>query len=377
MSFGGEQMQYAQLMSVLENPPTVQYPVILPDFFVDHFVILPTYEGFVKSLDELAGQGGGNLMDNEQFIRRGGNCVNTVSALHALDVNAKMILTTDEYGASLLEALAPPGLDRGHIHKDGRLSATVSIETEFQGRKINIMISDSGSASAFGLGDLTDDDIELACQSGLVAIVNLNHNNKGAELASGLFKIVKENSNAITFMDMGDPSGKPDLVVPLVKNVINEGLVDVLGANENEVGWFAWAITGKDERWRYLHSNPKEWILGAKKVSDETGVSIDLHTPHFSAVITQNEVVSAPTFQIKSRVVCGAGDAWNAGDIYGLLLALSPKNRIILANAIAALYVSSPDASHPSRREILTYLASNPQLSINGKKLLMQNYQTK
>jgi sugar/nucleoside kinase (ribokinase family) len=370
-------LPYAQLMSVLKSPPTVKYPVILPDFFVDHFVILPTYEGFLKSLDELAKQGGGNLMGSTQFIRRGGNCVNTVSALHALGVDAKMIITTDAYGASLLDALVKPSVDKSHVHKNGRLSATVSIETVFEGHSINIMVSDSGSASAFGFNDLNGDDIDLVCQSGLVALVNLNHNTKGAELASGLFKRVKEASKPITFMDIGDPSSKPDLVLPLVKNVISEGLVDVLGANENEVGWLAWAITGKEERWRHLHSDPAKWISSAQLVSRETGVSIDLHTRHFSAIITENEVLSMPSFQVESRVVCGAGDAWNAGDIYGLLLALSPKDRITLANATAALYVSSAEASHPSREEIRAYLASNPQLSINGKKLLMQNHRTK
>jgi sugar/nucleoside kinase (ribokinase family) len=366
-------LQYAKLISVLENPPTVQYPVILPDFFVDHFVILPSYEEFVKALNSLSKQGGGNLMGNEQFIRRGGNSVNTVSALHALGVGARMIITTDEYGASLLEALAPPSIDKDHIHKNGRLSATVSIETEYQDRKINIMISDSGSASAFGFDDLTGKDIELACKSGLVAIVNLNHNTKGAELASGLFKIVKETSSAATFIDMGDPSSKPELVLPLVKNVIGEGLVDVLGANENEIGWFLWAISGKDDRRHHPLSSPKEWISGAKRLSTETGVVIDLHTPFFSAVVEKDEVVSVPSFQVTSRAVCGAGDAWNAGDIYGRLLALPPRERIILANAIAALYVSSRDASHPSRRDVINFLSSNPTLSIDGKKLLMQS----
>ncbi len=72
-------------------------------------------------------------MGSEQFIRRGGNCVNTASALFALGLDSKMIVTTDEYGASLLKALAPHGLDLNHIHTDGQLSSTVSIETEFEG----------------------------------------------------------------------------------------------------------------------------------------------------------------------------------------------------------------------------------------------------
>jgi sugar/nucleoside kinase (ribokinase family) len=171
-------------------------------------------------------------------------------------------------------------------------------------------------------------------------------------------------------MDIGDPSSNSELIAPLVKNVLQEGLVDILSANENEIGWLAWELSGKDEHWRHHVSNPKEWINVAKMVSQETGVKIDLHTPHFSAVV-DDDIITTPSFHVESRVVCGAGDAWNAGDIYGHLLDLSPLDRIILANAVAALYVSSPTASHPSRQAIITFLRSNPALSVDGKKLLM------
>jgi sugar/nucleoside kinase (ribokinase family) len=364
-------LEYTRLISSLEKPPTVPIPVILPDFFVDHFIILPTYEGLLKSLDDLARQGGGNLIGTQQFIRQGGNCVNTTSALRALGVDAQMIVTTDDYGASLLDALAHHGLDMKHVHTDGRLSATVSIETEFKGRKINMMISDSGSAASFGFDDLTNADLELIRKSGLVAIVNLNHNRRGAELAHDLFEMVKDIPSAITFMDIGDPSSNSDLLAPLVKSVLQEGIVDILGANENEIGWLAWELAGGDEHWRHLVSTPKKWIKVAKRVSQEIGVTIDLHTQYFSAVVNGDEIVSTPAFHRESRVVCGAGDAWNAGDIYGHLLRLTSQDRIVLANAVAALYVSSLSASHPSRQDVLSFLRSNPMLSSDGKKLLM------
>ncbi len=364
-------MDYTRLISLLENPPTVPYPVILPDFFVDHFVILPSYPEFLKALDTLAHQGGGNLTGTEQMIRRGGNCVNTTSALHALGVDARMIITTDEYGASLLNALAPPGVDMNNVHRNGRLSSTVSIETEFEGRSINMMISDSGSAAAFGFEDLTESDLDLIRKSGLIALVNLNHNHKGADLAHGLFEMAKETPSKITFMDIGDPSSNTELIEPLVKNVLQEGLVDVLGANENEISWLSWHLAGRDDGLRHHVSNPKQWINLAMKVSQELGIKIDLHTQLFSAVINGDNIIATPSFDVESRVVCGAGDAWNAGDIYGHLFEISPLDRIILANAVAALYVSSPIAAHPSRQDVIHMLRLNPALSSDGKKLLM------
>ena len=178
------ELNTSQLISALSTSHDVPYPVLLPDFFVDHFVLVPTLDEFIENLKALAKQGGGNLLGNEQFIRRGGNSVNTVSALLSLEIDAKLIATTDEYGKSLLKALAPDGLDLTHVHIDGRLSSTVSIETAFEGRKVNLMVSDSGSASSFKFSDLTPKDLELIKNSGLVALVNLNHNKDGALLSA-------------------------------------------------------------------------------------------------------------------------------------------------------------------------------------------------
>jgi sugar/nucleoside kinase (ribokinase family) len=363
-------LDYTRLISILKNPKEVESPVVLPDFFVDHFVIIESLDKLIDGLKNLAEQGGGNLLENEQFIRRGGNAVNTASALHTLGLNPKLIVTTDEPGASLLRALASPELDLSHIHTDGRMSSTVSIETEYQGRKVNLMVSDSGSAREFTFSDLTESDTEAICGSSLVALVNLNHNLKGSELAQDLFKFVKESSDATTFMDIGDPSGNPGLVDKLVKRVLSEGLVDVFGLNENEVRWIAQSLSSESKRWQDIQSKPLEWLKAAEFISDQTGVRIDLHTPYYTATIDKGETTAIPVFDVESRVVCGAGDAWNAGDIYGSLLGLTAKDRLILANSTAALYVSSSSATHPALTEIVTFLESRPTFSGDGTKLL-------
>jgi ribokinase len=365
------ELNTSQLISALSVSYDVPYPVILPDFFVDHFVLVPTLDEFVENLKALAKQGGGNLLGNEQFIRRGGNSVNTVSALLSLDIDAKLIATTDEYGKSLLKALAPDGLDLRHVHTDGRLSSTVSIETAFDGRKVNLMISDSGSASSFKFSDLTPMDLELIKKSGLVALVNLNHNKDGASLAQDLFRMVRDSTNAITFMDIGDPSSNPSYIEPLVKMGVFGGNLDILGLNENEVGWLAWVLSGHDGRWKKISEQPKEWIHGARLISEETGVRVVLHTPHFTSTFHEGEIISIPSFQVEPKVTCGSGDAFNAGLIYGLLNGLEPIDQLVLANAIASLYISSVDSNPPNQAEVIRFLKSEPLLSAYGKKLLM------
>jgi sugar/nucleoside kinase (ribokinase family) len=231
------------------------------------------------------------------------------------------------------------------------------------------MVSDSGSASDFQFTDLNSADLDLIAKSGLIALVNLNHNRQGANLAKDLFSWVKENTTAITFMDIGDPSNNSKLITPLLENAICSGNLDVLGLNENEVGWLAWSLTGK-EKWLELAKHPEDWINGASLIAQETGVKIVLHTQHFSSII-DDEVISVLAFQVEPRVSCGSGDVFNAGLIFGILAGLQPMDQLILANATAALYISSASAIPPRREDVIHYLKSKPVQSHNGNKLLM------
>ncbi|MFX1415902.1 MAG: carbohydrate kinase family protein [Promethearchaeota archaeon] len=363
-------MDYSQIIQALEKHIDFGRPVIMPDFYVDHFVIAGSFEEFVEGLQVLAEQGGGNLLGNRQFIRRGGNAVNTASALLSLGMNPVVIVTTDEYGSMVLPTLVSPDLDLSHVHTDGRLSSTVSIEVEHNERRVNLMVSDSGSAAEFDFSDLTSEDLDAVRESSLVALLNLNHNPNAAGLAYDLFQMVSESSSAKKFIDVGDPSGNQGIIEPLTKNVLSEGLVDVLSLNESEARWFAWALTGRSERWKSLSSDHDDWLSAARLVSEETGVRVDLHTQYFSATLNQDAVSIVPTFDTVSRVACGAGDAWNAGDILGTLLEISDISRLTLANAVAALYVSSTTASHPSSEEVVEYLQSRPPLDEMGERLV-------
>ncbi len=364
------ELDYARLIKALENPVDVGRPVILPDFYVDHFVIAGSFDEFIDGLTRLAKQGGGNLLGNKQFLRRGGNSVNTASALLTLGLDPVLIITTDDYGSKILPTLVSPDLDLSHVHTDGRLSSTVSIELEHEGRRVNLMVSDSGSAAEFSFSDLTEADLSAIQESNLVALLNLNHNPDAPQLAQDLFEMIGASSKALRFMDIGDPSGHLEIVEPLARNVLAEGLVDIVSLNENEARWFAWAVSGKNRRWKQLSADPEEWLSAAQLVSTETGTKIDLHTPHFAASISEDSITLVPAFDTVNRVACGAGDAWNAGSIYGTLRKLSESDRLVLANAVASLYVASVDASHPSPEEIISFLRSHPSFESLGERLV-------
>ncbi len=353
-------MEWRALLDAIRKPPVVPSPVIMPDFFVDHFVVGASLSDFLKDLERLAHQGGGNLIGTRHLIKRGGNAVNTASALLKLGVSPVLIVKTSPQGFSLLRALADPSLSLDHVHTTGSLSSTVSIETDFQGRRVNLMVSDSGSAKDFSIDDLDDDDVDAIRGSGLVALLCLNHNRDPSGLASDVFSLVQQESEAIKFIDIGDPSGRPEILPALVDEVLRADLVDVLSVNENEVQWLAHVIEGRSGEVP-ADGSPDEWLESARAVSRETGVRVDLHTPYYAASIMGRNETMVPTFAVEPLITCGAGDTWNAGDILGLLLNLEPHDRLVLANSVASLYVSSPDASHPTRKSVEAFLRTSPK----------------
>jgi sugar/nucleoside kinase (ribokinase family) len=361
---------YTNLISILKKERKSPQVTVLPDFFLDHFVIVEDLENLLDSIRKIAKQGGGNILGNTQFVRKGGNAINTSSALLGLDVTAVPIITTDAYGHRLLRSLVESSMDLSHVHTDGSLSATVSLEGDYEGRRANVMISDSGSAKQFRFEELTESDLETIRESRIVVLVNLNHNSAATELTEKLFEFVRSETDATTYLDIGDPSGRPDMVAELVDRILPSGLVDVLGVNENEVAWLVRGLKGPSSDWQEIVETPAMWLESAQMLSTKLNCHIDLHTPFFSSSIQDSKTTSVPGFKITEKTLCGAGDAWNAGNVYGLLSNLDSFDRLTLANAVAALYVSSEQATHPSLTNVITFLESNPDVSVHGTKLL-------
>ena len=83
---------------------------------------------------------------------------------------------------------------------------------------------------------------------------------------------------------------------------------------------------------------------------------IDLHTTAFSATFKGKKEVVVPAFKVKVFRATGAGDAWDAGNILGDHNGLSDESRLMLANAVAACYLSDPDGLHPTKEKLSSFL---------------------
>ena len=308
--------------------------VVMPHFCLDNLILFKgDYESFMDSFQSIVNQGGGNISVS-QGIQVGGKAANCANALAALGIRPYLIAKTNELGYILLKHFFQENnVDISHVKRDGELAFTSSIELD----EANVMISDPGSLSEFGLGYLTQDDEDLVREADYVLISDWGLNNKGTELTKHVFHLVKDNGKGKTYFDPGDPSpkgeNKGEEILKLTKEVIGQGLVDVLSLNLQEAEKFQ----GID----YLR----------------TVARVDLHTKDYArSFFGFKETEKIHAFDVKPLRMTGAGDAWNAGNIFGEILGLSDESRLLLANSVAAYYISKSYGKHPSILELIEFL---------------------
>ena len=351
-----------EILSAIHNIKKKFKIVVMPDFFIDHFVILDMdIDTFLKAFKEIALQGGGNLIGTTQMLQRGGNSANVAAALYKLGANVKLIAKTSPMGMYFLKGFLGDNFDYSGIKTNGRLSSTVSIELKYKNGKSNVMISDSGSAADFKFTDLNDKDLEQIVKSDMVAVMCVNHNKYGAELARKVFQFARR-YNVQTYIDVGDPSLVPNRITEVVKEVLEPGFADIFSVNENELIRFTSYFETQYRKFIGMEQGTHLYRQAAKTLSQHLPTRLDLHTKLFSAsYFNGKELAIVPTFKLDAKIGCGAGDAWNAGNMFAQLLKFNDNKRLMFANAFGGLYVSMGNAEHPNIEMLSKFLKSNPE----------------
>jgi sugar/nucleoside kinase (ribokinase family) len=311
--------------------------VLLPDFFVDHVLTMEGFETVFSKIKDIYRQGGGNLPGVTQRIHQGGNAANTALALSRMGISSHLICRTDELGLHLLRFFLRDVDLR--VKTDGKLAITTAIE--FGEKRVNVMIGDSGSVSNFNFQKLDESDLEIISNSDVVCVVNWTLNREGTSLAKEVFKYAKK-YNVKTFFDSGDPSHRKHDIPELKKEVLSSKNLDILGINENEL--------------RHYSSLKDDIIDSAVSLSKELHARIDLHTKNLACTIDKGNVTIVPTFKLKVLRTTGAGDLWNAGDLFAELLEFEDDERLLFAHLTAGYYISSPYPKPPSLHEIKNFL---------------------
>ncbi len=340
--------------------------LIMSDFFLD---VVSTYvnslEDLVNEIKETAAKGGGCIRKIKCLIKPGGNATNTAFALAKMGVDTILMCKTGIIGESIIKAFSKCSSVKPLVAR-GRDAITVAIEVE----NSNIMLNDIGSNDDFGFRDFislyrTLSEKEFS-KVKVICVMNWSVNKRGNELAIRVFSMAKEDFKRVkTYLDPSDPRGKSIIEVrELFNSVVGKELLDIFSLNEYEAITFARALLGKK-------SLPEEYTLknaykACIKLSENfTSCRFDLHTSKFSASFLEGEASSIlPTFNVKVNRLTGAGDVWNAGNILGELLQLENHDRLLIANAAAAYYISNAGGNYPTISDIISLIRKIPQREI-------------
>jgi sugar/nucleoside kinase (ribokinase family) len=348
-----------ELLSFLKEKPEELNVVVMPDFFYDRLIHLNyDTESFSALIAKVINRKGGSLDGIAQTEIRGGNAVNTCSALAALGVNVTPLVCTSKLGLQRLKFyLEKYDVDFSHIKIVGRPSLTTALELKTESGKANAMLRDLGALADFGSLDLSDRDYELIEKADYVCLFNWAGTRKyGTELAETVFGRVKAKGKGKTYYDTADPTPNRKNVSELMQKVLKTSIVDVLSLNENEAVCYAALLHDEISEQQGKRRLDELAMEAATVLAKNLTARIDLHTTSFSATFTQKNEAVVPAFEVEALRATGAGDSWDAGNILADANGLSDECRLALANAVAAYYISDSEGLHPTRRNLVQFI---------------------
>jgi ribokinase len=339
--------------------------VLLPDFFLDRLINLDwgaaEFSGFVA---DVVKRKGGSIDGIPQTDLTGGNAINVASALANLDVEVTPIVCTSEFGLQQIKYhFKNTAIDTSHIKTHGKASITTALEFKNKNEKTNVMLRDLGSLSDFGPANLDESDYALIDDADFVCLFNWAGTLKfGTELAKTVFERANHCGRGKTYFDTADPTPNIKAVTGLMNKVLKTDKVDILSLNENEAITYASLLDQGLKEKKGALGFAELAMEAARILAKQLSARIDLHTTAFSATLKGKHEVVVPAFKVKVLRATGAGDAWCAGNIVGDHNGLTDECRLLLANAVAACYLSDTEGLHSTKKKLAVFLR-NVQLN--------------
>ncbi len=349
-----------ELLDFLKKPCTELRVVVMPDFFLDRLVSLDfDVPRFAELAGEVVKRKGGSIDSIPQADLRGGNAVNVASALAALDAHVTPIVCTSRHGLEQMRFhLKGSRVDLSHVKVLAKPSVTTALEFQTQAGKANVMLRDLGSLADFGPADLNETDYAMVEDADYMCLFNWAGTRKfGTELAEAVFSRAKKGKGK-TYFDTADPTPNEAEIPQLMERVLQTRNVDILSVNENEAVTYAALLDPAVARKRSGTQLDRLAMEAARVLANRLSARIDLHTTAFAATVKGKREVVVPAFQVAPLRATGAGDAWDAGNVIGDGAGLSDECRLMLANAVAACYLSDAGGTHPTPQELAGFIAN-------------------
>ena len=324
--------------------------VVMHDFFIDRIVRLNDLDSLLDAASAKIESGGGSIRGVEQIEMKGGNAVNVAYALAKLGARTSLITMADSYGSGILKNAFLPFKNSKLIVTNGTQGYTISLEVSKSKGKANVMISDVGGTGNFGANKLGKRELSMIEGASAVMITNWASNLKGTELALKAFKTARK--DALCFLDPADISTRKEDFKNSLMKLANH--LDILSINENECRLLLESLGLGALPINYSNEDVGD---AAKKLAEKLSITVDVHTPLGAATSKGSETVFVQSFDVDVKITTGAGDVWDAADIVGYLCKLDASDRLLFANACAALYISNANAESPRLKEILDFIS--------------------
>ncbi|MHB8565965.1 MAG: carbohydrate kinase family protein [Nitrososphaerales archaeon] len=326
---------------------------VMPDYFVDRFVKMRSFELLSIEIREkgVAG-GGGSIRGVSQTEVKGGNAVNVGYSLGKLGVGVNLYAIADGLAAIALRSTFSPFLNVELEVIKGKCGFTTAFEFLEQDRLVNVMVSDVGDLQNFDGSKI--EDWSKVKGAKIVSVLNWASNQKGTDLCERAFS--KKSKSAMTFFDPADLTEVSNLLPDFKKRILDPGLLDVISINDNETRAICRALTD--------YALPQDYTIdeisvAVRKIQDTFGSTVDLHTRKLSLTCNARDVLDRmPCHKVDQKTVTGAGDVWDSADLLGYLADWDAMDRLAFANAAAGLYVSTDTATSPTFAEVLDFMKS-------------------
>ena len=321
--------------------------VVMPDFFVDRIVRLESKEMLFDSLTEKASRGGGSIRGVPMADVKGGNAVNVAYCLAKLGVKVTLFTVADEVGSHMIRHAFSQFGDKALLRiSSGKSGLTTAFEFPHGETRVNVMVSDIGDNADFGPGRInSQEDAAILKNADGVMMTNWASNSQGTDLADFAFR---SSPSAFHLIDPADiETRKLEFAGALSKLA---SVTDSLSINENECNSLAEAMKiGKPLGPAFDHQDVRS---AAKTLSENIGISVDLHTKIGSAWSNGREGAFVHAIKVDAKTLTGAGDSWDAAVMLGYLAGLEPQERLLFANCCSSLYVRDENAEPPAMNKV-------------------------
>lgn len=352
----------ASLLAALkdaEETLTKKRACALPDLFIDHILSLPRWGDTQKQIAATVIRGGGNLRGGDQHLAAGGNAFNAARALARLGVPTKFLGRTSR-SAMDFASTSTHGerVDSSLVQLDGQTSMTASLE--MGNERTNVMFNDPGSLEGLAPSDLGEGAKAAIEGADAVLVANWAGNRSaGTAFAKEVLGWAKS-GQAVTFLDPSDVWGREPDVLQMLREVAKGEDLDWLLVNEPELREVSRVLLLNDTNESPCSHDDFEGQ--ARELSRHLKAAVASHRRQGSQSHRSGAIEASLEWPpMEPQRMTGAGDAWNAGFIAGVLLGLQPVDRLQLAHAVGRVYVSRAAGPPPTLAEVRQYLVSTEE----------------